>query len=296
MAYALVLASRPVPERIFHFHEIYDWIRAFFPAPVYVSFKEIDKNLFLYIVTMPHPEIFHSKNRIGKKGTLNRWMSAVKNNNIEHYLVEKPLKEYINGEWSINKGGYITESIRKNMHVLFSMEPLKELNMQTMTITLSGAKKEFVRPEMIPVLSNFKLVNVIGSDNDLEDIWDEFMTETGVPVCITEDFGVLSRSDIWISYEETNVDYPFDGIKIGVCAKNIIYPERKRQYRIGYTFQKKLLKKLGVKLVQRFNSQLLSEFLLHMLINRKEITINEAEEFLGVKISILSVESLSLCS
>lgn len=298
MAYALVLSSeKPIRKsnsRVFQ--KVLCWFRGFLPAPVQASFKQIDKELFLYIITMPPPEILNSKNRLGKKLTLKKWTSVIYNNNIEHYLLETSLKQFINGEWSMNNGGCLEKSIRKNVHLLFSMDPLKDLKMQTMTIALSGAKKEFIWPKLIPILKNFKLINVIASDNVSEDMWEEFMSETGVPVCITEDFGALARSNIWISYEENSIDYPFSGIKISTATKNILYPDKNKQYHLGYILQKRLAKKLGRKIIQSFNNQLLTEFLLHMLINKKNITQFEAEEDLGVKISVLSVESLKLCS
>ncbi|NLM11226.1 MAG: hypothetical protein GX213_10730 [Clostridiaceae bacterium] len=298
MAYALVLASKkPInKDRGRLFQKICDWFRGFMAVPVHVSYKEIDKSLFLYIITMPRPEVFYSRNRIGKKRTLKKWASAIENNNIEHYLLETPLREYINGGWTIDKYDYLAESLKKNMHLLFTMNPLKGLKVQNMTVTLSGVKKEFIWPQLMPVLRKFKLLNVIDPDNSLQDMWDEFMAETGVPVCITEDCGVLSRSHIWISYEDANNDYPFNGIKVAACTKSIICPNDKRQFLIGYTFQKKLLKKLGIELVQRFNNHELSEFLLHMLINIKDVSIPEAEEILGVKISIITIESLIQCS
>lgn len=298
MAYALVLTSEKAikKSRFFLLNKISGFFRGFIPAAVHVSFIGIDENLFLYIITMPPPEVYLSKNRIGKNGTLKKWMSAVKNNNIEHYLLERPLKEYMNGEWPMEKGGCLAESIRKNVHLLFLMEPLKELEVQTMTVTLSGAKKEYLKSELMSVLKNFKMVNVIAYDSDLNSLWDEFMAETGVPVCISKDFGVLSRTDIWISFEDTGVNHPFNGIKVDTRERKIVNPEFNKQYRIGYSFQRKLLKKLGIRLVQRFDNYVLSEFLLHMLINMKNIEISEAEVLLGVKISIMSVESLSLCS
>jgi len=298
MAYALVLASgKPSAKKsAFPLRQICGWFSGFISAPVRVSFKEIDNGLLLYIITMPHPEIYRIKNRTGKRLTIKKWIKAVKSNNIEKYLLEKPLKEYMEGEWAADGDGYIAESIRRNMHLLFSMEPLRSLEMREMTVTLSGIKKQYIRPNLMTLLRNFRLVNVIGSDAEMDDIWDEFMAETGVPVCITGDFAVLSRSHVWILYDEKDIDYPFNGIKIAACEKNIIYPKYSRQYRIGYAFSRKLLKKLGVTLVQRFNNQLLAEFLLNMVINKKVISIAEAEELLGVKISILSAESLSLYS
>jgi len=298
MAYALVLASEKADKKagFFPFNRIYGWFQSFISAPVHVDFIEFDKNLFLYIITMPRPDTFSSKNRTGKNRTMKKWILAVKNNNIEHYLLEKPLKEYMDGEWSVEKGGCLTESIRKNVHLLFSLDPLKDLEIHTMTVTLSGAGKDYVRSGLMSVLRNFRLVNVIACDSDLNTTWDEFMAETGVPVCISEDYGVLARTDLWISFEENNTEHPFNGIKIDTGAKKIINPGSNRQYRIGYSYQKKLLKKLGIKLVQRFDNQMLPEFLLHMLMNNKDIAISEAEELLGVKISILSVESLCLCS
>lgn len=295
MAYALVVASEnsKVNRKIRLFEKICGWLKSFVPAGVHVIYKEFDKDLFYYIITMPHPKIFHSKNKTGKRKTIKKWMAAVKKNNIEHYLPEPKLKEYMNDGWSINESCF-DRSIRKNVHLLFSMEPLSKLKMQTMTITLSGAEKELIRPELAAVLKNFRMVNVIGSNDDMKDLWEEFMNETGVPVCITENFAALSRSHIWISYEET--EYSFDGIKVDLCAKCIICPNINKKYLIRYAFKKKTVTALGTELMQKFDSQVLSEFFLHMIINRKNIEISEAEELLGVKISILPCESQSLCS
>lgn len=298
MAYALVLSS-DVPDgnkTAQTFEKIINIFWPFFPAPVQVSFEEIDDGLFLYIITMPHPEIYRSKNRTGRKHTLKKWMSSIDRNNIEHYLLEPLLKEYISGEWIRDENEYIAESIRRNIHLLFASEPLKGLELQTMTVTLSGAGKQYIRPNLISVLRNFRMVNFIISDDVPEDTWDEFMAETGVPVCITDDLAVLSRSDVWISYDKNDVDFPFDGIKISACAKNIVCPKHKKKYRIGYVFRRKLLKKLGTALVQRFDNQLLAEFLLNMIIKRKGIPITEAEELLGVRIAVLSAESQGLYS
>ncbi|ANX02258.1 hypothetical protein CSTERLE_12090 [Thermoclostridium stercorarium subsp. leptospartum DSM 9219] len=292
MAYALVVASeKEETEKGFSpFSKIKDMITAFLPARIHVSFREIDENLLLYIITMPLPEMFFLKNRRGRKRTLKKWAAVVKNNNIEHYLLEQPLKEYLNREWTMKPNGYLDESIRRNVHLLFSMEPLKGLEMRNMTITLSGIEKGFINPKLLNVLGNFKMVNVTASYNEMDGIWDEFMAETGVPVCITEEFGVLSRSDVWISYEEKEVDYPFDGIKVALSSKKITGCGLDKRYRIGYSLQRKLLKRIGAAVVQKFNPQILAEFLMFMVINRKEITISEAEELLGVKISIFPDE------
>lgn len=296
MAYAVVVVSEKKLEKSSNlFQRISGWFSAFFPEPVHVTFREIDDGMFLYVVTMPPPEIYYAKNRTGRKLTLKKWMTAARKNNIEYYLLEPPLGEYMEGGWTLSGGGYLEKSLKRNVYLLFYMAPLKDIKMQTMSIALSGVKKEFVRPKLLSLLSNFKLVNVIGSC-EFEDIWDEFMSETGVPVCITEDFAVLSRSNVWISYEENEVGYPFNGIKISVSAKSIVYPEYNRKYRICYAFAGKMLKKLGITLIRRFDNNLLSEFLMNMVVNKKELEPAEAEDFLGVKFSILSDELLNMYS
>ncbi|NLX76649.1 MAG: hypothetical protein GXZ01_04645 [Clostridiaceae bacterium] len=298
MAYALVLASEKSTDNGGNrlFRKTGGWFRGFRSAPVQASYIEIDKNLILYIITIPRPEIFHSLNRTGKRRTLGKWASVLNRNIIDHYLAEETLRDYITGEWSMNNSGFLSESIRKNMYLLFSAEPLRRIEMRTMTITLSGARKEYIRPKLVHVLKNFKIVNVIDANSGMQEMWDEFMAETGVPVCITEDFGVLSRSHVWISYEETGIDYPFSGIKVDAGSKCIIYPGGSRQYRIGYSLGKKLMSKLGTKTVQRFNNLELTEFLLDMVVNSMDVSLAEAEEILGLKISIISVESQSQCS
>ena len=293
MAYALILSSdktqSPGNGSYSLLHSIILWFRGFVPSQVRVEYRKIYENLVFYTITMPHPAEYFTKNKIGKRRTLKKFRRAIMLNNIEHFLLENPLREYLNGEWSMGNNSCLDESIRTKAYLLFYKEPFRDFILQDMTIALSGVQKAYLNYKLMSVLSNFKLVNVIGPDNQLQDFWDNFMDETGVPVCVTEDFDVLARSDIWISFEQTVARNEFDGVKIEFATKNILCKKIKKQYNMKYMFQKKLMKKLGRGLLQRFEHHILSEFLLNIIIQGHDLTLPEAEKLLGLNISVINV-------
>lgn len=260
------------------------WFKGFLPAPVNVEVLNIHKDLFLYIITMPCPEVFCLKNRIGKKRTMKKWYSIIKEKSITHYLTEKSLMEYLGEDQSHLDEDFPAESLNSKAALLFKMEPLRGIKTEALTITVTDAENRHLTTQMVSCLKNFRNVNIIEGGDRNNEFWEDFMTETGVPVCRTDDFNVLQRSDVWLSFKKIRSNPTFRGIKIDIPEKSIIFTDKQKQYRVGYTFSRDILRKLGRNLLGRFEHEMLASFLLHAMVHGEGYSLASAEEMLGFEL------------
>lgn len=287
MVYAIVLAGKEKEENkkclLFGFFN--RWLKSFSAAEIVFNQKEIREDFCLHIVTMPHPDYYLSKNKYGRKKTMRNWFDLLNENQISNYLLDNTLTKYIEGGWDGSQKDFLRESLEQKVHILFSMEPLKRINYRMLTITITGIKNTHKNKELLNLLKRFRNVNTIeGDEND--SWWEDFMTETGVPVCKTKDLGVLERSDVWLSYDINDLGCLFNGIKVDIPGKKIICADFNKQYRIGYGFPHHLIDVLGVDVIRKFGYELLSNFMLTSLVSENSHSFDSAEKILGTKIVI----------
>jgi len=296
MAYALVITASKINEKqekcmYSCIQTLTEWFKKFFPAQIGVEFLKTDCSILLYIITMPSPKEYFLKNKQGRKQTLKKWLQVIKKNEISKYLLEKSLEEYLDGGWCIDEGPYLIESIKRNAHIIFKMEPLRNLKTHNLSITISGADRKWMTCEIKEVLERFKQINTIKEETSLDDFWDDFISETGVPVRRTDDVSVLSRSDIWLSYNGNSDKFPFSGVHVNLAKKSIYYTDAGKQYQLGYVFSQKMIRKLGLNVIRRYNHDLLACFLLYVLVHDNEYLLVTAEEILGIKFIIVTSRS-----
>ncbi|MDD4297418.1 MAG: hypothetical protein PHC69_10775 [Ruminiclostridium sp.] len=286
MAYAIVLAEREKEEgkkcRLFGFFS--RWLKSFAAAEIIINKKEIREGFCLHIVTMPHPDYYLTKNKHGRKKTMRSWFDLLKENQINNYLLDNTLTKYIEGGWDGSQKDFLRESLEQKVHILFGMEPLKSIDYRMLTIAISGIKNKHKTKELLNLLKRFRNVNTIeGDEND--SWWEDFMTETGVPVCKSTDHRVLERSDVWLSFNSNDMGCFFNGIKVDIPGKKIIYTGTNKQYKMGYDFPRQLISILGTNLVRRFGYELLSNFLLFAQIEGNGHSLNSAEKILDININ-----------
>lgn len=264
-------------------HAVKALFKGFLPAPVNAETLNIHKELCLYIITMPYPEVFYRKNPVGKKRTMKKWHSVLKEKKIMYYLVEKPLTEYL-GEGFPNMEDFLSETLNSKAALLFKTEPLRGIKSETLTIAVSGAESRQLTEQLANCLKDFRIVNVIEEENRHNEFWEDFMNETGVPVCRTDDVNVLQRSDVWLCFKEIPESRPFRGIKIDIPEKRIIFTGKQEKYRIGYALSREMLHRLGRNLLGRFGYELLANFLMHAMVHGEGYSIASAEEMLGINV------------
>ncbi len=292
MACAIVLSGLERKENIRYpsFKAFKCWLRKFSSAEITIENKKLSEAFSIYLIIMPHPNDFMSKNKHGQNRTIRNWMGITQEKQINCYLLDKGLATYLKDGWNIDQKDLLKESLRQKFGTLSKAEPLKGLEYETLTITVSGIKKEHKTKELLGLLRKFRNVNTI-EENGMDIWWEEFMTETGVPVCKTIDSGVLQRSDIWLSLDDSTADYSFNGVKIDIPGKRIICSDTKKHYKIGYIFLPRLISTLGVDVIHRFGYGILANFLLTSFIAEKGQDINSAEKALGIDIMIMASSS-----
>lgn len=287
MARAIVLAKRVKKEkakrRPFAFPG--KWLESFAAVEISIEQREISEGFILYFIGMPHPDEYLLKNKYGRKKTLQNWIGILKENHIGNYLLDNTLTAIMEGSWDSGHMDLLKESLERKVNIFLSMEPLNNMICERMSITVTGLKDRYKSKELWDLLRKFRNVNII-EDGGNSNWWEDFMTETGVPVCNTSDFGVLERSDVWLSFDENNPISCFHGVKLDIPEKKIIYGsgKNKKQYRAGYSFPQRLVNMLGTDVIRRFGYDMLSNFLLSALMEERGNSLDLAENTLGLKI------------
>lgn len=289
MAYALALESNTeIDHKRMHraFAPISKWIKSFFPARVEARTIQFNPQFAITLITMPEPGIFFSKNKTGRRITMKRWQTILKKYRISQYLLGKSLQEYIKGGWSLQQNAR-TKRLFDKVSLLFNIYPLNGLNTETMTLALSGAEKVLWSPAFENLLKGFSLVNVLEEGNPVDDRWEEFMTETGIPVCRTNDEKVLLRSDVWLKFQAFSAMSPFNGVKVDIPSQKIVFGKTKKQFRIGFALPNTIVQKLGSAVIRRLSQDTLSCFLVDCYLKDRNVSLDRAEEELGVKLNII---------
>ena len=291
MACAIVLAERVNKEkskrRPFAFFG--KWLDSFSAAEIFTEQRNISEDFLLFLIKMPHPDIFFEKNKHGRNKTLQNWIGILKENQIGNYLLDNTLTSIIEGAWNLCNTDLLKDSLEQKVNILLRMEPLSRLVCEKMSISVSGLKNRHKKNKLWDLLKKFRNVNII--ENIIENSgsdgwWEDFMTETGVPVCNTSDLSVLERSDVWFSFDESSRIASFSGIKVDIPEKKIVCIKSKKQYRIGYSFPRRLINMLGTDVIHRFGYDLLSNFLLSTLMEESGSSLDLAEKTLGLQIII----------
>ncbi|NLY18811.1 MAG: hypothetical protein GX045_07660 [Clostridiaceae bacterium] len=285
MACAIVLAEKvrneKAKKRPFAFFR--KWMESFAAAEISVDKKKISDGFMLYLIRMPHPDDFFKKNKHGRKKILQNWINILKENQIRNYLFDSTLATTMEGGWNAGHRDLLKVSLERQVNVLTGMEPLSHLACERMSICVTGLKDRHKNKELWDLLRRFRNVNIIENSGN-NGWWEDFMTETGVPVCNTGDLGALERSDVWLSFDESSDIHSFSGIKADIPGKKIICTKNKKQYRIGYSFPHRLINMLGTDIIRRFGYELLSNFLLTSLMEENGVSLESAEKNLGLQI------------
>lgn len=285
MACAIVLAERVKNDKSIRRPSAFfrKWLDSFSAAEIFTEQRNISEGFLLFLIKMPHPDIFFEKNKHGRNKTLQNWIGTLKENQIGNYLLDNTLASFLEGAWNTGNTDLLKYSLEQKVNILLRMEPLSRLVCEKMSISVSGLKDRHKKNELWDLLKKFRNVNIIENSGS-DGWWEDFMTETGVPVCNTSDLSVLERSDVWLSFDESSRISSYSGIKVDIPEKKIVCIQSKKQYRIGYSFPRRLINMLGTDVIHRFGYDLLSNFLLTMLMEEKGSPLDLAEKTLGLQI------------
>ncbi len=291
MSYALVLPDTEYAGRreckFRRFQFLCGWLSSFIPGRIEISPVELTSDFYLYFITMPPPRTYYAKNKWGRKRTMKKLHKVLKDNGIDSCLIEKEMQVYVGSGWSDMDCYYLSDSLKQKVVDLFQMDPLKEIDYGNKILTVSGAEKKWMTAELACLFKKFKLINVLRGES-MDDWWEMFMNETGVPVCQTNEEGVLKRSDIWISFKKAPAYSLFTGIHIDLAGKIICYADSESRYKVEYGFDKYMNRKLGFNVIRKLGSNKLACFLIHALIQKRKYSPVLAEQNLGIKIMVVS--------